>query len=88
MLGARTDLPLALHRLRLAGELTEIGPDELAFTDDEVADLLAAHGVPLPAAAVAALRERTGGWPAGAAVRRAGRPRAARPGALGGAVRR
>ncbi|MEU8263341.1 LuxR C-terminal-related transcriptional regulator [Micromonospora sp. NPDC048999] len=63
--GARTDPPLALHRWRLAGELTEIGPDELAFTPDEVADLLVAHGVPLPAAAVPRLRERTGGWPAG-----------------------
>ncbi|MFI9642559.1 LuxR C-terminal-related transcriptional regulator [Micromonospora sp. NPDC051925] len=65
VVAARTDLPPALHRLRLAGELTEIGPDDLAFTTDEVADLLVAHGVPLPAAAVARLRERTGGWPAG-----------------------
>ncbi|MEV6800601.1 LuxR C-terminal-related transcriptional regulator [Micromonospora rifamycinica] len=62
---ARVDLPPALHRLRLAGELTELGPDELAFTTEEVADLLVAHGVPLPAAAVGRLRERTGGWPAG-----------------------
>lgn len=65
VVGARTDLPLALHRWRLAGELTEIGPDELAFTRDEVADLLVAHGVPLPAAALARLVDRTGGWPAG-----------------------
>ncbi|RLP98414.1 helix-turn-helix transcriptional regulator, partial [Micromonospora sp. CV4] len=64
VVGARAGLPLALHRLRLAGELTEIGPDELAFTDDEVADLLTAHGAPLPAAALHRLRERTGGWPA------------------------
>ncbi|MGQ5262401.1 LuxR C-terminal-related transcriptional regulator [Micromonospora sp. ZYX-F-536] len=64
VVGARAGLPLPLHRLRLAGELTEIGPDELAFTDDEVADLLIAHGAPLPAAAVRRLRERTGGWPA------------------------
>ncbi|MEU9740590.1 LuxR C-terminal-related transcriptional regulator [Micromonospora chersina] len=63
--GARTDPPLALHRWRLAGELTEIGPAELALTPDEVADLLVAHGVPLPAAAVPRLAERTGGWPAG-----------------------
>ncbi|SCG72810.1 LuxR family transcriptional regulator, maltose regulon positive regulatory protein [Micromonospora siamensis] len=63
--GARTDLPLPLHRFRLAGELTELGPAELAFTDDEVADLLTAHGVALPAASVRRLRERTGGWPAG-----------------------
>lgn len=65
VVGARTEPPLALHRWRLAGELTEIGPAELAFTDDEVADLLVAHGVPLPAAVVPRLRERTGGWPAG-----------------------
>ncbi|MFE9958490.1 LuxR C-terminal-related transcriptional regulator [Micromonospora sp. NPDC005299] len=62
---ARTDPPLALHRWRLAGELTEVGPGELAFTPDEVADLLVAHGVPLPAAAVPRLADRTGGWPAG-----------------------
>ncbi|MFR9774814.1 LuxR C-terminal-related transcriptional regulator [Micromonospora sp. MS34] len=65
VVGARTGPALALHRWRLAGELTELGPAELAFTDDEVADLLVAHGVPLPAAAVPGLRERTGGWPAG-----------------------
>ncbi|WP_319460150.1 helix-turn-helix transcriptional regulator [Micromonospora sp. RTP1Z1] len=65
VVGARTDLPLALHRWRLAGELTEIGPDELAFRDEEVADLLVAHGVRLPVAALPRLRERTGGWPAG-----------------------
>ncbi|MFG1918620.1 LuxR C-terminal-related transcriptional regulator [Micromonospora sp. NPDC048898] len=64
VIGARAGLHLPLHRLRLAGELSEIGPDELAFTDDEVADLLTAHGAALPAAAVRQLRERTGGWPA------------------------
>ncbi|MEV4713223.1 LuxR C-terminal-related transcriptional regulator [Micromonospora sp. NPDC049374] len=60
----RTGPPLAVHRLRLAGELTEIGPDDLAFTGDEIADLLTAHGVAVPAAAVARLRQRTGGWAA------------------------
>ncbi|QOC90899.1 helix-turn-helix transcriptional regulator [Micromonospora craniellae] len=60
----RADLPLAVHRLRLAGELTEIGPSELAFTADEVADLLTAHGVAVPAAAVERLRGRTEGWAA------------------------
>ncbi|MFG1952671.1 LuxR C-terminal-related transcriptional regulator [Micromonospora sp. NPDC048830] len=65
VVGARADLPPGLHRLRLAGELTSVGPDELAFTDDEVADLLTAHGVPVPADVVPRLRERTGGWPAG-----------------------
>ncbi|GAB3860947.1 hypothetical protein GCM10029963_64680 [Micromonospora andamanensis] len=60
----RTGSPLAVHRLRLAGELTELGPDDLAFTGDEIADLLTAHGVAVPAAAVARLRQRTGGWAA------------------------
>ncbi len=46
----RSGPPLAVHRLRLAGELTEIGPDDLAFTGDEIADLLTAHGVAVPAA--------------------------------------
>ncbi|MGW1059861.1 LuxR C-terminal-related transcriptional regulator [Micromonospora rubida] len=65
LVGARTDLPPGLHRLRLAGELTTVGPDELAFTDDEVADLFTAYGVYLPAAVVPRLRERTAGWAAG-----------------------
>ncbi|WFE94200.1 LuxR C-terminal-related transcriptional regulator [Micromonospora sp. WMMD987] len=65
VVAARGDLPPALHRLRLAGDLTELGPDDLAFTTEEVADLLVAHGAPLPATAVGRLRERTGGWPAG-----------------------
>ncbi|WP_372433312.1 helix-turn-helix transcriptional regulator [Micromonospora phaseoli] len=64
----RTGLPLAVHRLRLAGELTEIGPDELAFTDDETADLLTAHGVAVPAAAVRRLRQRTEGWAAASRI--------------------
>ncbi|MDG4805545.1 LuxR C-terminal-related transcriptional regulator [Micromonospora sp. WMMD1120] len=64
VVGARAGVHLPLHRLRLAGELTEIGRDELAFTDDEVADLLTAHAAALPATAVRRLRGRTGGWPA------------------------
>ncbi|MBQ1075862.1 AAA family ATPase [Micromonospora sp. C31] len=64
VVGARAGMPLAVHRLRLAGELTEVGPDALAFSGDEVADLLTAHGVALPAAGVRRLRARTGGWPA------------------------
>ncbi|MEU1762174.1 LuxR C-terminal-related transcriptional regulator [Micromonospora sp. NPDC005257] len=63
--GARSEPPLALHHWRLSGELTVIGPDDLAFTADEVADLLVAHGVSVPAPAVTRLAERTTGWPAG-----------------------
>lgn len=65
VIGARTDPALPLHRWRLSGELTEIGQDELAFTTDEVADLLTAHGVAVPPATVPLLRYRTAGWPAG-----------------------
>lgn len=60
----RSGPPLAVQRLRLAGELTEIGPDELAFTGDEIADLLTAHAVAVPVAAVRRLRQRTEGWAA------------------------
>ncbi|WFE41683.1 LuxR C-terminal-related transcriptional regulator [Micromonospora sp. WMMD998] len=62
---ARREPQLSLHRWRLAGELTVLGPDELSFTVDEVADLLVAHGVPVPAEAVSRLTSRTAGWPAG-----------------------
>ncbi|RIV38013.1 LuxR family transcriptional regulator [Micromonospora radicis] len=64
VVAGRTAPPLAVQRLRLAGELVEIGPSELAFTGDEIADLLTAHGVVLPVAAVRRLRERTEGWAA------------------------
>ncbi|MFB9236041.1 LuxR C-terminal-related transcriptional regulator [Plantactinospora siamensis] len=65
VLGARTDPALGLHRWRLSGELTELGAAELAFTAAEAGELLAAHGVRLPADRVAELVERTEGWPAG-----------------------
>ncbi|MEV6693911.1 LuxR C-terminal-related transcriptional regulator [Micromonospora sp. NPDC051196] len=64
VVAGRSGPPLAIQRLRLAGELTEIGPDELAFTGDEIADLLTAHGVAVPVAAVRRLRQRTEGWAA------------------------
>ncbi|MEU4566981.1 LuxR C-terminal-related transcriptional regulator [Micromonospora sp. NPDC023956] len=65
LVAARTDPALPLHRWRLRGELTEIDADELAFTTDEVTELLTTHGVVVPPASVPTLRERTGGWPAG-----------------------
>ncbi|WDZ84639.1 LuxR C-terminal-related transcriptional regulator [Micromonospora cathayae] len=65
VVAARTDPALPLHHWRLRGELTGLDADDLAFTTDEVADLLTAHGVAVPPAAVPALRARTGGWPAG-----------------------
>ncbi|WP_432990665.1 LuxR C-terminal-related transcriptional regulator [Dactylosporangium sp. CA-233914] len=61
----RSDPQLGLHRLRLAGELTEIRADDLRFSRDEARDLLEAAGVALSAPALAALHERTEGWAAG-----------------------
>ena len=56
---------LPLHRYRLAGELAEIGADDLAFTVAEAGQLLARHGCQLPASSVEALMRHTEGWAAG-----------------------
>ncbi|MEM7338081.1 MAG: LuxR C-terminal-related transcriptional regulator [Actinomycetota bacterium] len=64
---SRGDLPLPVGRLRSAGRLSEARVADLAFGVDESADLLAAtFGVDhLSPAQLAALGERTEGWPAG-----------------------
>ena len=77
VLAARHDVRLGLHRLRLEGELAEIRADDLKFTQAEAGQLLAAAGVELPDAVLAALYERTEGWAAGlrlAALSLAGHP--------------
>ncbi len=63
VLAGRTAPPLPLARLRAAGELAEFSQDDLRFSADEAAALLAADA--LPAARVGELVERTAGWPAG-----------------------
>jgi LuxR family transcriptional regulator, maltose regulon positive regulatory protein len=65
VLGARADPPVALGRLRLDGRLGEIRNADLEFTDDEAAELFAAHGIELRREDVRALRARTQGWVAG-----------------------
>jgi LuxR family transcriptional regulator, maltose regulon positive regulatory protein len=62
---SRRDPKLGLHRLRLAGELTEIRGEDLHFTAEEAGELLAAAGVTVAADDVARLHERTEGWAAG-----------------------
>jgi LuxR family maltose regulon positive regulatory protein len=77
VLVTRHDLRLGLHRLRLAGELTEIRRDGLRFTLPEARALLDAAGVPLSDAGLAVLYNRTEGWAAGlrlAALSLAGHP--------------
>ena len=64
VLATRRD-PLGLHRLRLAGELTEIRASDLRFTLEETRELLAACGIALSGDGVALLQARTEGWAAG-----------------------
>ena len=75
----RHDLRLGLHRLRLAGDLTEIRAADLRFTQPEARALLdaAVTEFALPDSAVAVLHDRTEGWAAGlrlAALSLAGHP--------------
>ena len=77
VLSTRHDLRLGLHRLRLAGELTEIRADGLRFTEADARALFEAAGIPLSAEALARLHDRTEGWAAGlrlAALSLAGHP--------------
>ena len=65
VLATREEPALGLHRLRLAGQLTELRGPELRFSLDETRELLSAGGVTLSDAAAASLHERTEGWAAG-----------------------
>ena len=61
----RVDPPLPLHRYRLDDAIVEVRAEDLAFTATEVAALMQRAGLDLEAVDVAALRDRTAGWPAG-----------------------
>ena len=77
VIATRHDLRLGLHRLRLAGDLTEIRADDLRFSLAEARALFGAAGVQVPARALARLHGRTEGWAAGlrlAALSLAGHP--------------
>ena len=65
IVATRRDLPLHLHRLRLAGDLAEIRAAELRFTEDETRRLLAGAGIAVPGHVAAMLHQRTEGWAAG-----------------------
>src|ERR671922_1536195 len=62
---SRRDPELGLHRLRLAGELTEVRSADLDFTAGEAGELLAGAGGGVDSEAVSRLHERTEGWAAG-----------------------
>ncbi len=61
----RRDPPWPLHRLRLAGVISEIRASDLAFRPDETTTMLERLGIDLDAAHVGLLVERTEGWAAG-----------------------
>jgi LuxR family transcriptional regulator, maltose regulon positive regulatory protein len=65
VIGTRIDPGLALQRMRLAHQLTEIRGRDLAFTAPEAAQLFARDGLDLTDDQVATLVERTEGWAAG-----------------------
>jgi LuxR family maltose regulon positive regulatory protein len=65
VVATRRDLPLRLHKLRLAGDLAEIRAGQLRFTEDETRQLLTAAGIALPEHVAAMLHQRTEGWAAG-----------------------
>ncbi|KFF98327.1 hypothetical protein IQ62_25245 [Streptomyces scabiei] len=77
VLATRHDPRLGLHRLRLAGRLTELRASDLSFTPEETRTLLAASGVALGDEGISLLHGRTEGWAAGlrlAAISLAGHP--------------
>jgi LuxR family maltose regulon positive regulatory protein len=61
----RFDPALPLHRYRLAGSMSEVRLDELAFTPVEARAVLAAHDADLPDSAATAVAEKARGWAAG-----------------------
>lgn len=79
---SRTTPPLPLERMRVRGQVVELGAADLRFTSDEAALLLnRVMGLALSEADVDQLAERTEGWGAGlllAALSLRGRPDAQR----------
>ncbi len=65
VLGSRSDPPLPLHRWRANGILGELRTDQLRFSADDTARVVAAHGIELTPEDADALTARTEGWAAG-----------------------
>jgi LuxR family transcriptional regulator, maltose regulon positive regulatory protein len=65
VLATREEPALGLHRLRLAGELTELRGPDLRFSLEETRALLRSSGITLSDSGLASLHERSEGWPAG-----------------------
>jgi LuxR family maltose regulon positive regulatory protein len=65
LLLSRAATPAWLSRSRAEGRLLELGPDDLAFTEAEVAQFAADRSLHLSEHLVAELRDRTEGWAVG-----------------------
>ena len=65
VLVTRADPALGLHRLRLAGALTELRSTALRFSREETRQLLEEAGIPLADKDLVVLHDRTEGWAAG-----------------------
>ncbi len=68
VIATRVAPDLGLARLRVAGDLAEIGPNELAMDLDATSEVLGLFGLEMDAADVEALHHQTEGWPAGLAL--------------------
>jgi LuxR family transcriptional regulator, maltose regulon positive regulatory protein len=64
VLASRSDPPVRLHRLRMAGDLCELRDRDLSLSLAETSDLLANFGVGMAAHDLALLHERSEGWAA------------------------
>ena len=64
VLASRSDPPVRLHRLRMAGELCELRDRDLYFSLAESRDLLAKFGVEVAPGQLALLHRRAEGWAA------------------------
>jgi LuxR family maltose regulon positive regulatory protein len=58
VLSSRVDLPLRLHRMRMAGELCELRDNDLYFSLTESSELLAKFGVQITGTDLALLHQR------------------------------
>jgi LuxR family transcriptional regulator, maltose regulon positive regulatory protein len=65
VIATREEPHVGLHRLRLAGQLTELRASDLRFSLEETRELLQAAGVALSDAGAELLHERAEGWAAG-----------------------
>jgi LuxR family transcriptional regulator, maltose regulon positive regulatory protein len=65
VLAGRNEPPLRTARLRAQGRILEIGPRDLTLSREEAAKLLRSAGIMLSEKDVAALHQRTEGWPTG-----------------------